>query len=337
MTSNIPETMQAMEIADPGPDAAMRETTRPVPAPGDGEVLIRVAAAGVNRPDLVQKAGRYPPPPGASDLPGLEVAGEIVATGPGDCGGFKPGDTVCALLAGGGYAEYATAPAAQCLPVPKNMEPADAAAIPETFFTVWVNLFMIADVKPGETVLVHGGSSGIGTTAIQLLKAFGATVYVTAGSDGKCAFCEELGADAAINYKSADYVEAVKTLTDSDGVDVVLDMVGGDYVARNVACMSEKGRHVSIAMLRGREATIEIFRIMAKRLTLTGSTLRPRSVAEKAEIAAQLREKAWPLFDAGEIAPVIDSRFPLAQAEDAHKRMEDGGHMGKIVLTVEQA
>lgn len=335
MTSNIPDTMLAMEIADPGPDAVMRETARPVPAPGEGEVLIRVAAAGVNRPDLVQKAGRYPPPEGASDLPGLEVAGEIVATGPGDTGGFNPSDTVCALLAGGGYAEYATAPAAQCLPVPKDMDTVVAAAIPETFFTVWVNLFMIAGVQPGETALVHGGSSGIGTAAIQLLKAFDATVYVTAGSDDKCAFCEDLGADAAINYTSADFVEEVKTLTGGTGVDVVLDMVGGDYIARNLACMAEKGRHVSIAMLRGREATIEIFRIMAKRLTLTGSTLRPRSIAEKAEIARQLREKAWPLFDGGKIAPVIDSRFPLARAEDAHKRMEDGGHMGKIILTVE--
>jgi putative PIG3 family NAD(P)H quinone oxidoreductase len=318
-------TMIAIDPAEPGGPEVLRPVERPVPEPGPGEVLIEVAAAGVNRPDVMQRRGLYPPPPGAPTIPGLEVAGTIV-------GGPRDGEAVCALVAGGGYAQYCVAPEGQCLPVPTGFSMVEAAALPETFFTVWANLFQRGGAKAGETALVHGGTSGIGTTAILLGRLFGITVIVTAGTLEKCARAIEIGAAHAIDYQAEDFVEAVRRLTEGRGVDIVLDMVGGDYVPRNLECLAEEGRHVSIAVQRGPKAEIPIWQVMARRLTLTGSTLRARTVAFKSTLAAELRDKVWPRLEAGEARPVIDSVFPLERAADAHRRMENGEHIGKIVL-----
>ncbi len=331
-----PQEMKAVEIGAFGAADQLRPVRLPTPKPGPGEVLIQVAAAGINRPDILQRKGAYPPPPDASPLPGLEVAGRIVALGPDAAGaGVVPlatGMRVCALVAGGGYAGYCVAPAATCLPVPARLSSVQAAAIPETFFTVWTNVFDRGRLQPEETLLVHGGSSGIGTTAIQLAKAFGARVFVTAGSDEKCAACETLGADLAINYRSLDFVRVIRQVTLDRGVDVILDMVGGDYLPRNIACLAIDGRHVSIAVQRGKSAEIDIADIMRRRLTLTGSTLRPRSVAEKGEIARALFARVWPWLESGAVGPVLDRVFPLEQAAEAHAWMEQGAHVGKIVL-----
>ncbi len=325
--------MTAIEIAAPGAPDVLRPVTLPVPRPGAGEVLIRVAAAGVNRPDVLQRQGAYPPPPGASPLPGLEVAGTVAAVGdPTADAGPAVGDAVCALTPGGGYAEYCLTPAPQCLPVPRGLTEVEAAALPETFFTVWANVFDRGRLRRGESFLVHGGSSGIGTTAIQLAAAFGARVFATAGSAEKCRACESLGAERAIDYHREDFVEAVHALTDGAGVDLVLDMVGGDYVGRNIDALAVDGRHVSIAFMAGPTVTFNMQKMMVKRLTLTGSTLRPRPVADKAAIARSLREKVWPLLVAGTVKPVIDTTFPLADAAKAHAHMESGRHIGKIVL-----
>jgi putative PIG3 family NAD(P)H quinone oxidoreductase len=329
-----PETMACVEIARPGGPDVLVPATRPVPVPAEGEVLIRVHAAGVNRPDVIQRQGLYPAPKGASDLPGLEVAGEIVALGGGDTGPLAVGDAVCALLAGGGYAEYATAPAPQVLPVPAGSDWVKAAAVPETFFTVWHNVFERAALQPGERFLVHGGTSGIGTTAIQLAKVFDATVFTTAGSDEKCAACRKLGADLAVNYTTTDYVEAIKAETGGKGVDVILDMVGGDYLPRNVALLAPDGRHVSIAFLARSTVEMNFMPVMLKRLTLTGSTLRPQPVAAKGRIAAALAARVWPLLEAGTVAPVIHTTLPLERAAEAHALMESSAHIGKIVLTL---
>ncbi|RMF16459.1 MAG: NAD(P)H-quinone oxidoreductase [Alphaproteobacteria bacterium] len=323
--------MKAIEIREPGGPEVLQPVERPRPTPGPGEVLIQVTAAGVNRPDVFQRLGMYPPPPGASDLPGLEVAGTVVETGP-ETRRFHPGDKVVALLAGGGYAEYALAPEATTLPAPKGLPLEEVAGLPETVFTVWSNVFERAHLDHGEWLLVHGGASGIGTTAIQLAKAFDAHVVVTAGSEEKCRICEELGADLAINYRREDFVERVKEVTEGRGVDVVLDMVGGDYIPRNIACLAEDGRHVSIAFLRGPKAEVNFVPVMRRRLTLTGSTLRPRPLAFKAALAQEIERLVWPLIEAGRIRPVIDSRFPLERAADAHRRMESGEHVGKILL-----
>jgi putative PIG3 family NAD(P)H quinone oxidoreductase len=328
-----PETMACIEIAAPGGPEALRPARRPVPRPGPGELLIRVEAAGVNRPDVLQRQGGYPPPPGASDLPGLEVAGTVAALGEGTAG-WSPGDRVCALLAGGGYAEYAVAPAPQVLPVPAGLSMAEAAAVPETFFTVWTNLFERGGLRPGETLLVHGGSSGIGTTAIQLARAFGARVLATAGSPEKCRACERLGAERGIDYRAEDFVAVAKELTGGRGVDVVLDMVGGDYIARDIECMAVEGRHVSIAFLGGARVSLDFWPVMTRRLTLTGSTLRPRTVEQKGAIAVALRERVWPLLEAGTVRPQVHATFPLAEAAGAHALMESSAHVGKIVLVV---
>jgi NADPH:quinone reductase len=331
--TTVPAMMVAIEAEQPGGPEMLRPVERPVPQPGPGEVLVRVAAAGVNRPDVMQRMGLYPPPPGAPVIPGLEIAGTVVALGDGVDPALL-GQSVCALVAGGGYAQYCVAPAAQCLPVPVGLSMVEAAALPETFFTVWSNLFDRGGARAGETALVHGGTSGIGTTAILLGKAFGLTVIVTAGSDEKGGKALEIGADHAINYRAADFVEEVKRITGGRGVDVVLDMIGGDYVARNIACMAEEGRHVSIAVQRGAKAEIPVWTIMAKRLILTGSTLRARPVAFKAAIADALRDKVWPRLEGGGLRPVIDTILPLDQAADAHRRMESSEHIGKIVLEV---
>jgi putative PIG3 family NAD(P)H quinone oxidoreductase len=331
--SAIPETMIAIDPATPGGPEVLQLVERPVPEPGADEVLIRVAAAGVNRPDVMQRLGFYPPPPGATSIPGLEVAGMIVDTGPGAAGEMY-GAPVCALVPGGGYAEYVTAHADICLPVPGGFSMVEAAVLPETFFTVWSNLFQRGGAKAGDRVLVHGGTSGIGTTAILLGRVFGLTVIVTAGSAQKCARALEIGAAHAIDYKTQDFAVEVKRITNGRGVDVVLDMVGGDYVPRNLACLAEEGRHVSIAAQRGPSVEIPLWDVMRKRLTLTGSTLRARSVGFKAALADELRREVWPHLGAGRIRPVIDSRFPLARAADAHRRMDEGAHVGKIVLTV---
>lgn len=327
----LPETMTAIEISTPGAPDVLRAATLPVPTPAPGEVLIAVRAAGVNRPDVIQRKGAYPPPPGASPLPGLEVAGEIAAVGAGVTE-WKTGDEVCALLAGGGYAQYAAVPAGQCLPVPKGLSMTEAASLPETFFTVWSNLFDRARLQAGETLLVHGGTSGIGITAIQMASAFGARVLATAGSAEKCAACVELGAAQGINYNEMDFVEAVREATNGKGADVILDMVGGDYVARNLKACAADGRIVQIAFLGGSKVTLDLMALMRNRITLTGSTLRPREVAFKAAIAQSLREKVWPLIEQGRIRPVIDSVFPLTDAAKAHARMESSAHIGKIVL-----
>ena len=331
----LPETMRCVEIATPGGPDALVPARRPLPTPAEGEVLIRVHAAGVNRPDVIQRQGHYPAPKGASDLPGLEVAGTVAALGPGDVGVWAVGDSVCALLAGGGYAEYVTAPAAQVLALPKGFDWVQAAAVPETFFTVWHNVFERGRLAEGERFLVHGGTSGIGTTAIQLARAFGATVFTTAGSDEKCAACRELGADLAVNHRTEDYAEAIKAHTGGAGVDVILDMVGGDYVPRNIALLAPEGRHVSIAFLNGPRMDLNLMPVMLKRLTLTGSTLRPQPVAAKGRIAGALRQHVWPLLEAGTVAPVIHATMPLEQAAKAHQLMESSAHIGKIILTVE--
>jgi putative PIG3 family NAD(P)H quinone oxidoreductase len=325
--------MKAVEIAQPGEADVLRPVERPTPRPGPGEVLIRVAAAGVNRPDVMQRQGRYAPPPGASDIPGLEVAGTVQAVGE-DVSPWRTGDAVCALVAGGGYAEYCAAPAPQCLPVPSGFTAVEAAAVPETFFTVWHNVFERGRLVPGETLLVHGGSSGIGTTAIQLARALGARVFATAGSAEKCAACARLGAERAIDYKEEDFVAVVKAATGGRGVDAILDMVGGDYLPRNLACLAVEGRLVQIATQRGARAELDLIAVMQKRLTLTGSTLRPRPVAEKAAIARALHERVWPLLETGGVRPVVFATFPLERAGDAHRLMESGRHIGKIVLTV---
>jgi len=329
----LPNTMTAIAIAQPGGPEALQPTTRDVPVPKAGEVLIEVCAAGVNRPDVLQRMGKYDPPPGASDLPGLEVAGRIAGLGEG-VSRWKIGDTVCALLAGGGYAEYCTAPAEQCLPVPKGFSFVEAAVLPETFFTVWSNVFDRGRLQKGETFLVHGGSSGIGTTAIPLAKAFGARVFTTAGSAEKCQACVDLGADRAINYREEDFVEVIKTETGGRGVDVVLDMVGGDYIPRTISVMAVEGRHVSIAFLQSPKVTLNFFPVMTKRLTLTGSTLRARPVADKAAIAKALEEKVWPLLENRSVEPRVHSVFPLAQAAESHALMETSQHIGKIALAV---
>lgn len=332
--TTLPTSMTAIEITKPGDPDVLKPVTRPMPSPGAGEVLIQVAAAGVNRPDVFQRKGNYPPPPGASDIPGLEVAGEIVAVGPG-VQALKVGDSVCALVAGGGYATYCVAPEPQCLPVPKDFSMEEAAALPETFFTVWHNLFERGHLKAGETVLIHGGSSGIGTTAIQLARAFGAKdIFATAGSAEKCAACEKLGATLGINYKTDDFVAAVKIATGGRGVDVVLDMVAGDYLQKNLDLLAMEGRLIIIAFLRGSKAEVDFNPILRKRLTITGSGLRPRPVAEKGAIAAGLRREVWPLLDQGKVKPQIDRIFPLADAAAAHKLMESSQHIGKIVLKV---
>ncbi len=329
----IPDTMQAIDPDAPGGPEVLRLVERPVPRPGEGEVLIRVHAAGVNRPDVLQRKGGYPPPPGAPSIPGLEVAGEIVAVGAG-VDDVVIGQPVCALLAGGGYAEYAVAPHGQCLPVPDALSLVEAAAIPETLFTVWTNLFERAYATEGDTVLVHGGTSGIGTTAIALGRLFGLTVIVTAGSDTKCARALELGAAQAINYRTEDFVERVRAITGGRGVAAVLDMVGGEYVPRNLQCLADDGRHVSIAVQGGPVATVPIFEIMRRRLTLTGSTLRPRDAAWKSLVADELHRTVWPHVEAGRFRPVIDQVYRLAEAAAAHARMEAGDHVGKIVLEV---
>ena len=330
---SLPQTMRAVEIRTPGGPAVLSSCERPVPRPGPGEVLISVAAAGVNRPDVFQREGRYAPPPGASDLPGLEVAGAIAAIG-ADVARWQVGDQVCALLAGGGYAGYAVAPAGQCLPRPRALSPIEAAGVPETFFTVWSNVFERGRLQRAESLLVHGGSSGIGTTAIQLARRFGATVYVTAGSAEKCRACTDLGATRAIDYSREDFVEVVQAETGGRGVDVVLDMVGGDYVPRNLSILAEDGRLVQIAVLRGATATIDAGLVMRRRLTITGSTLRPRPVAEKTRIAADLEANIWPWLSAGDVRPVVHATFPLEAAADAHRLMESSRHIGKIVLTL---
>ena len=336
MPPTLPDTMTAIEISAPGGPEMLRPATLPVPRPAAGEALIKVAAAGVNRPDVLQRMGAYPPPPGASPLPGLEVAGTIAALGTGaEAAGFAVGDAVCALTPGGGYAQYCVTPAVHCLPIPGPLGPVEAAALPETYFTVWTNTFDRGRLAEGESLLVHGGSSGIGTTAIQLARAFGARVFTTAGSAEKCAACEKLGAARAINYREEDFVAAVKEATSGEGVNVVLDMVGGDYFPRNLEVLATDGRHVSIAVLGGAKASFAIPTVMQKRLVVTGSTLRPRSIADKAAIATALRRKVWPLLEAGTVRPVMHATFPLPQAAAAHALMEGGSHIGKIVLTVD--
>ncbi len=325
--------MICIEISKPGEPDVLVSVERPTPAPGPDEVLIRVAAAGVNRPDIMQRRGKYPPPPGASDIPGLEVAGTIEAIGSG-VRDWKRGDRVCALLAGGGYADHAVAPAPQCLPVPDRLDMVAAAAIPETYFTVWTNLFERGHLSAGETVLIHGGSSGIGTTAIQLARAIGARVFATAGSAGKCAACERLGAERCINYKDEDFVAVVRDLTRGAGVNVILDMVGADYFARNIESLAVEGRLVEIATLQGTRTELNLQTIMQRRLTVTGSTLRIRSVEQKGAIARALRRHVWPLLEAGTVAPVVHATFPLRDAAAAHRVMESGAHVGKLVLVV---
>jgi putative PIG3 family NAD(P)H quinone oxidoreductase len=325
--------MIAIEIRTPGGPEVLLPVERPQPVPAAGEVLISVAAAGVNRPDVMQRRGQYAPPPGASDIPGLEVAGRVDDVGSG-VSDWRVGDHVCALVAGGGYASSCVAPAPQCLPVPAGMSLTSAAALPETFFTVWTNLFERGRLASGESVLVHGGSSGIGTTAIQLARAFGARVFATAGSAEKCAACERLGAEVAINYRDTDFVAVVQNSTGGRGVDVVLDMVGGEYVARNLDALAVDGRLVQIAVLGGPRAQINMLPILQRRLTVTGSTLRPRSVAEKGAIARALRARVWPLLESGAVAPVIHQTFPLEDAAGAHRLMESSQHIGKLVLLV---
>ena len=329
------DTARVVEISSPGDPDVLRAATRPMPHAGVGEVLIRVAASGVNRPDILQRAGHYPPPPGASDLPGLEVAGVVVG---GDAAalqaaGLQMGQRVCALVAGGGYADHCVAPVGQCLPVPEGLSDVEAASLPETFFTVWSNVFDRGRLQPGETLLIQGGSSGIGVTAIQMAKAFGATVIVTAGSDDKCAACCALGADHAINYRTQDFVAEAQRLTQGRGVDVILDMVAGDYVAREVEALAEDGRLVIIAVQGGVKSGLNAGLVLRRRLTITGSTLRPRPVAFKADIARSLRDKVWSLLAQGRIRPVIHSTFAADRAAQAHALMESNQHIGKIVLT----
>lgn len=330
----LPSSMTFIETHGAGGPEVLRPATGPVPSPKPDEVLIQVQAAGVNRPDVMQRSGSYPPPPGASPVLGLEVAGEVAAAG-AEVTTLKPGDRVCALTNGGGYADYAVAPAAQCLPWPSGYDAVRAAALPETFFTVWANLFQAGRLQSGEAALIHGGSSGIGVTAIQLGRALGATMYATAGNEEKCAACRRLGAAEAINYRTQDFVEEIRRLTEKRGVDVILDMVGGPYMAPNLRCLAMDGRLVLIAFLGGSKVgELDFTPVMVRRLTITGSTMRPRSTAQKGAIANELREKVWPMLDAGHCCPVINATFPLAQAAEAHRLMESSAHIGKIILTV---
>lgn len=329
----IPAAMTVVEIEKPGGPEVLKPARRPVPRPGSGEILIAVEAAGVNRPDVMQRQGRYPPPPGASDLPGLEVAGRVAACGPG-VAEWRPGDAVCALVPGGGYAGFCLTPAPQALPVPAGLDAVGAAALPEVMFTVWPNLFERGRLAAGETLLVHGGSSGVGTAAIQLARAAGARVFATANGAEKCRACEALGAERAIDYPNEDFVAVVKEATGGRGADVALDMVAGDYVARNIEALAGDGRLVVIAVMGGRRAEVDFMAVLQRRLTITGSTLRPRPVETKAGFAAALRAHVWPLVEAGRVRPVIDRTFPLAEAAAAHASMESSRHIGKIVLTV---
>jgi NADPH:quinone reductase len=331
VSPDVPSSMVAIAITSPGGPEVLQPRRHPVPGVSAGEVLIRVAAAGVNRPDLLQRQGKYAPPPGAPDTPGLEVAGTLVAIG-GSVAGWTIGDHVCALVAGGGYAEYCVAPAVQCLPVPRGFSMVEAAAIPETFFTVWTNVFDRGRLQAGETILIHGGASGIGTTAVMLARAFGATVYATAGTPEKCAACERLGATRAINYRTEDFLEVVRAATAGAGVDLVLDMVGGDYVSRNLEVLAVEGRLVQIAFLRGGRVEVNLAPLMQKRLTFTGSTLRPRTPQEKGAIARALHQHVWPRFERRELRPVIHATFPLERASEAHAMLEAGEHVGKVVL-----
>ena len=329
--NNIPQSMNYIQIEKHGDPGVLKLHSMPVPEPGPGEVLIKVAAAGVNRPDVMQRKGLYPPPPGATDIPGLEVSGTVVSVGQNVS---KPpiNSEVCALVTCGGYAEYCLAAASICLPVPEKISLVNAAGIPETFFTVWTNVFKRGQLKAGESLLVHGGSSGIGTTAIQLGKAFGATVYTTAGTSDKCEFCNNLGADAAINYREQDFSEEIKRLTEGKGVNVILDMVGGPYFPKNIRLLADEGRLVQIALMQGSKAEVDFRSLLLKRVTLTGSTLRPRSVEEKTKIAQALQKNVWPLLEPGAIRPIIHQTFPLKQASEAHRLMESSAHIGKILL-----
>lgn len=331
--TELPATMTAIGLPTPGGPEALVPEQRPVPVPGAGEILVKVAAAGVNRPDVMQRKGLYPPPPGAPDIPGLEISGAVVALGAGVTR-WQLGDKVCALVSGGGYAQYCLADEGSALPVPAGLSMVEAAALPETFFTVWTNVFDLAGLKAGERFLVHGGTSGIGTTAIQLAKAFGATVFTTAGSPEKCEVCRQLGADVAIDYKTEDFVAVVKEKAGGKGVNVILDMVGGSYIARNYEAAAPQARLVQIAFMEGSKVQIDFMRLMLKRLSHMGSTLRSRPKAEKAAIAASLVEKVWPLIEAGTVKPVLDQTFPLEKASEAHARMETSAHIGKIMLTV---
>ena len=333
MSNSLPDQIQVIEICQPGGPEVLVPTLRPLPRPSADDVLIKNSAVGVNRPDVMQRKGNYPPPPGASDIPGLEIAGKVVAIGK-NVTGWSIGDNACALVSGGGYAEYCIAPAPQCLPIPSGLSMTEAAALPETYFTVWDNLFTRGKLSDGETLLVHGGSSGIGTTAIQMARAFGAKVLVTAGSSEKCSACEKLGAVRAINYRDEDFVAVAKEFTDGKGLDVILDMVGGDYVGRNLDALAKGGRLVQIAVQKGTKAEIAAHLIMVKQIVFTGSTLRPRSISEKATIAQSLANSVWPLIEKGEIKPLIHATFPLKNASNAHALMDTGTHIGKIVLTV---
>ena len=333
MTDAVPETMTCIEITEPGGPEVLQPTTRPVPEPGAGEVLVKVAAAGINGPDIYQRKGLYPPPPNVTDIPGLEIAGIVVGLGK-DVKQWNIGDRLCALTAGGGYAEYCVAPEAQCLPIPKGLNFVRAAALPETFFTVWTNVFERAQLSNGESLLVHGGGGGIGTTAIQMASSLGARVFATEGNSEKCAACEKLGAERAIDYSVEDFVAVVKEATGGTGVDVILDIVGGDYIARNIACLARDGRLVNIAFRKGSKVELDLMPVMLKRLTLTGSTLRIQSIGRKAEIAVALRKNVWPLIEEGNIVPVIHEELPLEAADEGHRIMDAASHTGKIMLTV---
>ena len=332
--TTLPATMTVIEIASPGGPEALRVASRPMPVPGPGEVLVAVAAAGINRPDIMQRKGQYPPPPGASDIPGLEIAGTVAAIGLG-VHHWKVGDEVCALVTGGGYASHCVAPAPQCLPVPKGFSMVEAAALPETFFTVWHNVFERGKLRAGESILIHGGSSGIGTVAIQLARAFGASaIFATAGSREKCHACEQLGATRAIDYKHEDFVKVIKDATAGRGVDVILGMVGGDYIQRNISAAALWGRIVNIAYQQSFEAKVNFAPVLAKRLTLAATTLRSRTLAERTAIRDQVLARVWPLIAQGRIKPLVDSTFPLAEAQKAHDRMRESGHIGKILLVI---
>lgn len=328
--------MKAIVITAPGDPEVLKQEARPRPEPSTGEILVKVAAAGINRPDVAQRKGNYPPPQGASpDIPGLEIAGTVVEIGIG-CKRWKVGDKVCALVTGGGYAEYCAIPEGQCLPVPENLSFTEAASLPETYFTVWSNVFDRGQLKPGESLLIHGGASGIGVAGIQLAKAWGAKVYVTAGTEEKCAFCEKLGADRAIHYRKEKFRDVIKDLTQSKGVDVILDMIGGDYTPDNIDILAEDGRLVLINAMRGNEATIKLLTVMRKRLTITGSTLRARDTAFKADLASKLEKHVWPWLISGVVKPVIYKTFPLEMAHEAHRLMESNEHIGKIILTIDK-
>lgn len=324
--------MIAIEISEPGGPEVLRPVNRPAPTLTPGDVLVKVEAAGVNRPDIMQRQGKYPPPQGASDIPGLEIAGTVAQVG--GAGRWQVGDRVCALVAGGGYAELCAVPSVQCLPLPCGMDVTAAAAVPETYFTVWTNLFQRGGLKAGERVLVHGGTSGIGSTAIQLARAFGATVFATAGTDEKCEVCRSLGAAHAINYRRTDFVGAIRELTSRKGVDVVLDIIGGDYLPRNIECLGLHGRLVQVGLIGGAKGQVDLRRVLNNRLTITGSTLRPRTVEEKGEIARELEAHVWPLLERGDVQPIVHATFPLEQAAEAHRLLESGDVSGKLVLTV---